>query len=290
MSGSRKLKFRNHPILKPYILEGFSKTHRTLGTGTFGVMEELTCGGTYYAGKKLHDFILDSQDKSSLEAITRFAQVCKLMSDVRHPNIIQFIGLHFDESPSYPMLVMEQLDTDLDSFLKNPASIIPFSLKLNMFYDIVKGLLCLHERRPPVIHRDLTARNILLNKSSMRAKIADYGNTLIFDPRKIVTLLRQIPDTVVFMPPEAMTIRPEYDTSLDIFSFGQVMLYTALQEFPDKLLSATYLDPETNQLKPRSEVERRENYFTKLLGKQHQVYLTLSQIIEQCLRDHPSKR
>ena len=50
--------------------------------------------------------------------------------------------------------------------------------KLSILQDVSRGLIYLHSRAPAVIHRDLTARNVLLD-SAMRAKIADLGNSRI---------------------------------------------------------------------------------------------------------------
>ena len=47
---------------------------------------------------------------------------------------------------------------------------LPLSLKCSVLEDVASGLLYLHERQPPVIHRDLTSKNVLLT-SSLVAKI-----------------------------------------------------------------------------------------------------------------------
>ena len=63
--------------------------------------------------------------------------------------------------------------------------------------------------------------------------------------------------TLVYMPPEAIGVWPKYDAKLNIFSFGHLSLYTAIQEFPDNLLPSTYPDPmNADNLKARSEVQR----------------------------------
>ena len=161
---------------------------------------------------------------------------------------------------------------------------IPYSLKRSILLDISRGLFYLHGHSPPIIHRDLTARNILFTPS-MLAKIADLGNARMVEPHKLNKTMSTAPGTLVYMPPEAIGVRPKYDAKLDMFSFGHLSLYTAIKEFPDDLLPSTYPDPsDPDNLKARSEVQRREPFMMKLykvFGKEH----PLVKLIRQCLHN-----
>ena len=81
------------------------------------------------------------------------------MSSLRHPNITQFLGLCFLPNTRLPLLVMERLETSLDNLLEHLPS-LPLSLKRSVLEGVSSGLVYLHKREPPVIHRDLTAKNI----------------------------------------------------------------------------------------------------------------------------------
>ena len=107
---------------------------------------------------------------------------------------------------------------------------LPISLKCSVLEDVASGLLYLHKRNPPVIHRDLTAKNILLT-SHLAAKIADMGNSHIIDmkPGRLAKTLSKLPGTLVYMPPEALDDRHSYGPPLDVFSFGHLALFTVLQ-------------------------------------------------------------
>ena len=289
MSASKLTSFRDNPELNKFVLKGVKRTGKSLGFGSFGSVEEITIGGTYYAGKKLHNTLLDDQNGARSQLLERMVTECKLMSELRHPNIVQFIGICFFDDYNYPVLVMEQLATNLDDLLVNKAGNLSLAEKLHILHDITKGLVYLHERSPPIIHRDLTTRNVLINSASMQAKIADLGNALMINPTKISSMLSQIPGTLVYMPPEATPLNPKYDSSLDMFSFGQLALHTIIQVLPVNLLSSTYEDPETEELKARSEVERRGQYFDMLydiLSKKH----ILCKTIKQCLSNKTSER
>ena len=151
------------------------------------------------------------------------------MADLRHPHIVQFLGLCFLEGSALPVLVMEKLDSSLDDLLEGAPG-LPLSLKRTLLADVARGLLYLHTRNPHVVHRDLSARNVLLT-SSLVAKISDLGNARIVNlqPGQLVRTLTRIPGTMVYMPPEAFDDPPRYGPRLDIFSFGHLALFTLTQ-------------------------------------------------------------
>ena len=151
------------------------------------------------------------------------------MSQLRHPNITQFLGLCFLPNTQLPILVMERLEASLDDLLEHMPS-LPLSLKCSVLEGVASGLVYLHKREFPVIHRDLTAKNVLLT-SSLQAKITDMGNSRIINmgPDQLARTLSRLPGTLVYMPPEAMSDTHHYGPSLDIFSFGHLTLYTVIQ-------------------------------------------------------------
>ena len=152
-----------------------------------------------------------------------------MISSLRHPNITQFLGLCFLSSTQLPLLVMERLERSLHDLLEHMLS-LPLFLKHSVLEGVASGLVYLHKREPPVIHRDLTAKNVLLT-SSLQAKITDLGNSRIIDmrPGQFAKTLSQLPGTLVYMPPEALSDAHRYGPSFDVFSFGHLTLYTVTQ-------------------------------------------------------------
>ena len=138
---------------------------------------------------------------------------------------------------------------------------VGFAAKIAVLHDVSKGLVYLH--KCDILNRDLGARNILLN-SAMIAKISDFSVSRIIPQETFPMTLTKVPGTIVYMPPEAIEVHPHYGSGIDIFSFGVLCLFTAIQKFPCDLLEATYIDHETNTLMARSEVERRAEYMEKL--------------------------
>ncbi len=163
------------------------------------------------------------------EVVHRYLQESQLMSTLRHPNITQFLGICFLPGYQLPLLVMEKLETSLDHLLEHTPN-LPLSLKCSILENVACGLLYLHGKRPPVIHRDLTSKNVLLT-SSLVAKITDMGNSHIVDlrPGQMARTMTKFPGTLVYMPPESQDDRHHYGPSLDIFSFGHLALFTVTQ-------------------------------------------------------------
>ena len=289
MSLVRRKRYNEIPGLKEYILKDVRRTGKRLGAGAFGAVEELTVGGTVCAGKKLHSELVDSRNEGIQRTIERFVSECKLMWKIRHPRIVQFMGLCFFDESDYPVLVMEKLDMNLEGVLESRKN-VPFPLILHILQDVTEGLIHLHGHVPPIVHRDLTARNVLVNKASLKAKIADLGNALCMtDHSKLTNYLTQAPGTLCYMPPEALVHAPKYDSTLDMFSFGHLALYAAIQEFPRQLELATYYNPSRRRVEARSEVERRLIYIKKLYAKLTKGHVVTKMII-QCLHNMPEER
>ena len=298
---------REHPELRPFVLSNVRLTGKKIGAGAYGSVDEVEIPGALCAAKKIHDIFLDGRAAEIRRMSTQFVEECQLMSTLRHPHIVQFLGVCFLPGSQLPALVMELLLTSLhdlldpdtgDSKLPSdaPKPFFPLGLKRSILHDVARGLAYLHERSPPIIHRDLSARNVLLN-SAMVAKIADLGVARIVPrmrPRAAATMTKA-PGASVYMPPEAVASassdneRSKYNASIDIFSLGIVSIFILSHTFPCNLLVSTYMDKETSLLKARTELERRDEYMQKIysqLRKDH----PLIQMIEGCLHNTPASR
>lgn len=187
-------------------------------------------GHNIYAGKILHDQIYEKSFKQSKVIVTDFVQECKRIAGIDHPNITKLIGTCMLPNYSLPILVMELMDNNLHQYLELKSS-IPLVLKQSILEDIAKGLLYLHTQSPkPIVHGDLTAYNILLS-SSLVAKITDVGNSslthLAFS--RTTDKFEYPAKMMVYIPPEFEHVGKRNDTSLDIFSFGHLILFCVIQ-------------------------------------------------------------
>ncbi len=242
---------------------------------------ELSCNIHHRcAGKKLHDILCQAQNQNKF-VIARFKEECLKHAQLRHPNIVQLLGVHTKPSAHIPMLIMEYLPFSLSKCLEEYKD-INMATKCKILLDVSLGLRYLHEQTHPIIHRDLTANNVMLT-ADMRAKIADLGQAKILKLQ--VTSLTVAPGTSCYMPPEALVQNPSYDVTMDIFSFGVLMIHTVIQVCP--IPSEAYsIDPNVpGKYTPLSEVDRRRTFF-ELMGDSN----ALTPLAKQCLDMDPRLR
>ncbi|KAG6958133.1 hypothetical protein JG687_00009581 [Phytophthora cactorum] len=109
------------------------------------------------------------------------------------------------------------LRTLLDSYKKSNHPEGFDREKVTIALHVAHALTYLHSLDPPVIHRDLKSRNILLNEMH-EAKLTDFG---VSRERLDRTMTAGV-GTSLWMAPEVM-IGEKYDDKADIFSFGVVL-------------------------------------------------------------------
>ena len=269
--------------LKPYTINA-RPTGVELGSGTYGSVIELIHCGEKVAGKK---FKISSPDR--VRAMTE--KLCGemiLMMQVHHKNVVQSKGVCFLTGHPMPVLLMERMMCSLHAYVLAPAnSLLNISSKFTFLKDIASGLAYLHSHKPVVIHRDLTARNVLLD-STLNAKICDFGNSRVMDldPDTSPETFTSVPGTLDYMPPEAFGGHTQYDPSLDVFSFGHLALFTLTQS-TITVLPSTYNDG--NKLHARSEVRRRSESLAiveNMLGIEHKML----HMMKLCLHNRPAQR
>ena len=105
------------------------------------------------------------------------------------------------------------------------------------------------------------------------------------DSRATQTMLTKAPGTVDFMPPESFGGMPNYDTSLDIFSYAGILLHVINQEWPSPTNQVS-MHPKTGKVSGLSEVEHRQAH----LDKMKDGATVLKPLVKACLHNLPSKR
>ena len=231
--------------------------NKSLGSGSYGEVFAVKHEGKTYAAKQIHSIFQEKVSIADKRAVRdSFLKECHQCSILRHPNIVQFIGVYYRDPQSVlPVMVMELMDSSLSDYVKTPN--ISMNLKVSILYDVSQGLSFLHDRTSPIIHRDLSPNNILLSRDSV-AKISDLGVAKVIKAGAKNTLTKA-PGTTDFMPPEALADHPEYSTGLDVFSYGGLILHTVNQEWPTPT-SNVELDHKMKPIKMLTEVERRQKY------------------------------
>ena len=194
------------------------------------------------------------------------------------------MGVNFIQRSQLPMLVMEYLPLSLTQCLETHRD-LPLQIKYSILLDVAKGLNYLHCKRPPIVHRDLKANNILLT-SNFIAKISDLGVSRMADTFK-QQQLTTAPGNAVVMPPEALSDNPSYDHKLDVFSHGCLILHVFTHQWP--IPTAQYI-PSTSPSRIGSfdlvtEWNKRSKYTTAISSDNPFFSFTKS-----CLDNDPKKR
>ena len=254
--------------------------------GSYTAVYKVIARGAPRIAKRLNN-VLNSELVSDISPSERqcirerFHSECVALSKLDHPNIVKFIGVHFNPEDRFDMAVMfEHLHVSLEEFLNPPVfPDIHLNTKLSILYSISCGLLYLHTQlEAPFIHGELTAANVLLKEDLKQAKIADLGVLKLLDVKKQNKYFQAL----AYLPPEVFSDNPKYGTPVDVFSFGHLALYVALQQFPE----ISHEEALTVTRKKREiEVLKRKKYIDEL-GQDH----CLRELILQCLKDDPKKR
>ena len=274
-------------LLSPYVLDGVEDLDEVIGHGSYAVVKKLKFRGLECVGKKMHDILyLNATPQQREDMLTRFQGECELLSRLHHPCIVQFMGVYFEEGTPLPVLVMERLHSTLAATIDR-YGVLPDQISYGILCDVSLGLRYLHEHSPPIVHRDLSANNVLLTPH-MSGKISDLGvaKMLNLSPAQMTQLVQtKAPGTPCYMPPEALSSRPKYNTKIDIYSMGVMLIHMFCGEWPFPT-DAFQPDPQNpTHLVPVTEVERRAEFLHKI-GDDH----PLTPLMRRCLSNDYSLR
>ena len=261
------------------------ETGKEIGVGSYGEVREAYWRGTHCVTKRLHNVFLNIASRQGPnKPLMDFISECHTWSKLRHPNIVQFLGVVFEEGSTLPVLVLEILPTSLRIHLET-SSKKDFAIeqKIKVLHHVALGLAYLHGQGQ--VHRDLSTNNILLHPEHGIAKITDFGVTrAISSDRERQTGSAIVPGTLAFMPPEVFDVPPRFNDRADVFSFGCVILSILSHEWPQPLAAKTRKD---GRLVALSELERRQHVFDKI--KQEETTLFRS-LVELCLEEESDSR
>ena len=256
-----------------------------LGKGADATVFAAEWNGTVCATKRLHDILLEDESPGGADKfISNFEAECLTWSKLRHPGVVQFLGVHTDRRSRLPVLVMEKMDTSLRMYLeKHSKEQFPLHQKTSVLRQVTQALAYLHSQNPPLVHHDLSPNNVLLNVVSFVTKVSDFGMSRAVNPSAL-SRKSSIKGTQAFMAPEALHDPPRYNEKLDVFSFGNVVISTLTHEWPNPGPPTNY---EGDTFVAVTELQRREHYVVKFSTQEKQLFLP---IVRQCLENRPDKR
>ncbi|POM73239.1 TKL protein kinase [Phytophthora palmivora] len=144
--------------------------NRVLSKGAYGEVWLADFLGEEVAVKRL------LQTKSHLaEEVEDFAKEIYLSASLTHPNIVTFVGVAWNSLDNLTMVLEFFPLGDLQTYLRRSFDLLLWSKdKIHIVLGIALALQYLHSQSPPIIHRDLKSKNILITRN-LEAKLSDFG-------------------------------------------------------------------------------------------------------------------
>jgi serine/threonine protein kinase len=195
----------------------FAKEHK-IGEGGFGgvykgFIKDLK---THVAIKKV--------SKESNQGVKEYASEVKVISQLRHKNLVQLFGWCHRQNDL--LLVYEFVQNgSLDSYLFKGKGLLTWKVRYNIARGLASALLYLHEEcEQCVLHRDIKPSNIMLD-TNFNTKLGDFGLARLMN-HDIESKTTVLAGTYGYLSPEAAT-RGKASRESDVYSFGVVALEIA---------------------------------------------------------------
>ncbi|GMY38149.1 probable LRR receptor-like serine/threonine-protein kinase At1g56130 [Fagus crenata] len=194
--------------------EDFNPSNK-LGEGGFGpVFKGTLSDGRIVAVKQLS--VASHQGKS------QFVTEISTISAVQHRNLVKLYGCCIDGDRR--LLVYEYLENrSLDQALFGKSNLrLDWPTRFSVCLGTARGLAYLHEdSRPRIVHRDVKASNILIDRE-LCPKISDFGLAKLYDDTK-THISTRVAGTIGYLAPE-YAMRGHLTEKADVFGFGVVAL------------------------------------------------------------------
>ncbi|XP_068650657.1 putative serine/threonine-protein kinase [Aristolochia californica] len=216
-----------HPDLRLY-----SHKHLRTATSNFRPLNEIGHGGfgSVFKGKLRDGSVVAIKVLSaqSRQGEREFVAEIDTLSNITHENLLKLRG--FCAHGSFRALVYDYMDNSslAKILLGLPRTDLQVRFKFNwksrreILRGIANGLAYLHEEiKPSIVHRDIKASNILLDRD-LTPKISDFGLAKLF-PDSVTHVSTRVAGTLGYLAPE-YAIRGQLTPKSDIYSYGVLML------------------------------------------------------------------
>ncbi|GAM27271.1 hypothetical protein SAMD00019534_104460 [Acytostelium subglobosum LB1] len=195
-----------------------------IGRGSCAEVFTGTWRGIIVAIKKAK--LLSDDDEDFL---TELAQEAAIMSQLRHPNVCQFLGTC--NNPPEVLIVMEYMPLgSLYKILHDQSIVLDWKRIKSIAMDIARGMNYLHCSDPIIIHRDLKSHNLLVDEH-FRVKISDFGLSTRFKQHLDKKTTMTPVGTPCWTAPEVLRNDP-YTEKADIFSYAIVLWELVTRQDP----------------------------------------------------------
>ena len=210
------------------------------------------------------------KEKLEGKKLRRYLNEIAIMSRTNNLFLIQFVG--FTLYPPYCIITEYMRNSSLDRYIlsKRPPVILSGTELTQIAIGVAYGMASLHSLG--IIHRDLKAGNVLLDKNFL-PKVCDFGISRFEDLENGMTEKIGTPN---YMAPELITSK-KYDFKVDVYSYAMLLYEMSEGVRPFKGLT-------TNDI-----FNRVINYDTRPRFTDRTPY-ALQQLISRCWAREPEER
>ncbi|KAJ6938166.1 leucine-rich repeat receptor-like protein kinase [Populus alba x Populus x berolinensis] len=204
-----------------------------IGTGGYGsVYRAQLPSGKLVALKKLHH--REAEEPAFNKS---FKNEVELLTQIRHRSIVKLYGFCLHQRCMF--LVYEYMEKgSLFCALRNDIGAVELKWmkRARIIEDIAHALSYLHhDCNPPIVHRDISSSNVLLNSES-KSFVADFGVARLLDPDSSNHTV--LAGTYGYIAPE-LAYTMVVTEKCDVYSFGVMALETLMGRHPGDILSSS---------------------------------------------------
>ncbi|XP_023769981.1 probable leucine-rich repeat receptor-like protein kinase At1g35710 [Lactuca sativa] len=257
----------------------FNEAYR-IGTGGYGTVYKAELQpNNVVAVKKLHPSSENVDHNGFLNEV-------RALTNIRHRNIVKLYG--YCSHVRHSFLIYEYLENgSLESILRSDvlAKELDWLKRVNIVKGIANDLAYMHhDCSPPIIHRDISIANILLD-SDYEAHISDFGTSKLL--KLDSSNWTAIAGTFGYIAPE-LAYTMVANEKCDVYSFGVIALEVIMGKHPgDLITSLPTLSDDDDYLVPTNVGDSRIPPPSSQVEKQVKLVLNLSRA---CLNSNSHER
>lgn len=249
------------PLL-PYVLESAEIIQVHNSDGVSLIVRQ---NGSEYRGRELRLDAAACKSKSE-DTSSRYSALCDHMASLRHPNLVQFIGVAMNPQIAAPVLVTEKYPFSVASALDEQPKLLPDNVLLSILTDVARAMAYLHSKtpKPIVLGTALNAKTVFLTKG-LQAKVDYFGTP------ETEQVGKKTADSAIYACPEQGS--KNITAAADVYSFGVFALHVLYGKLP---MSVTI-----DMLKPMDNTHKSSSlkHDTRLM-----------QLVKTCLLKEPKSR
>jgi len=175
------------------------------------------------------------KEKAEAKVLEEFQKEFEIMSSLRSPYVVFFYGA--TTQPSLCMVLEFCAKGALYDVLNDMKEDITWSIVFKAAIDTIKGLLCLHNWKPQIVHRDMKSLNLLVDEN-WAVKVSDFGTSRFTSGTGVdLSTLGKLRGTYAYCAPEVY-FGKNFTPKSDIYSFGII-----LWEMAFRCMTGTYEQP-----------------------------------------------